>query len=157
MLPASPPIYRYYAADRFAAQGLAVQSAEQCTIITSRRVSASGASGMLGAARLLGQSTGAALVALMLNQFGDSGTRIFRCSRRRHGDSRGGSERFCVMRNHAFGRKKRTNSTRFSSPVGAVARVLTRYVALQCVYQRWVRHKPALNDFDFALCETPSC
>ncbi|EAQ4292313.1 MFS transporter [Salmonella enterica] len=35
-----------------------------------------GASGMLGTARLLGQSTGAALVALMLNQFGDSGTHL---------------------------------------------------------------------------------
>ncbi len=31
---------------------------------------------MLGTARLLGQSTGAALVALMLNQFGDSGTHV---------------------------------------------------------------------------------
>ena len=31
---------------------------------------------MLGTARLLGQSTGAALVALMLNQFGDSGTHM---------------------------------------------------------------------------------
>lgn len=31
---------------------------------------------MLGTARLLGQSTGAALVALMLNQFDDSGTHV---------------------------------------------------------------------------------
>lgn len=36
----------------------------------------SGASGMLGTARLLGQSSGAALVALMLNQFGDNGTHV---------------------------------------------------------------------------------
>ncbi len=35
-----------------------------------------GASGMLGTARLLGQSSGAALVALMLNQFGDNGTHV---------------------------------------------------------------------------------
>lgn len=31
---------------------------------------------MLGTARLLGQSSGAALVALMLNQFGDNGTHV---------------------------------------------------------------------------------
>ncbi|MGS9059203.1 hypothetical protein ACQWHU_25590, partial [Salmonella enterica subsp. enterica serovar Infantis] len=35
-----------------------------------------GASGMLGTARLLGPSTGAALVARMVNQFGDSGTHL---------------------------------------------------------------------------------
>ncbi|MGR1147231.1 MFS transporter [Escherichia coli] len=40
------------------------------------RVHAGGASGMLGTARLLGQSSGAALVALMLNQFGDNGTHV---------------------------------------------------------------------------------
>lgn len=31
---------------------------------------------MLGTARLLGQSSGAALVALLLNQFGDNGTHV---------------------------------------------------------------------------------
>ena len=31
---------------------------------------------MLGTARLLGRASGAALVALMLNQFGDNGTRL---------------------------------------------------------------------------------
>ena len=51
------------------------QSPNNHTIITSApRDRSGGASGMLGTARLLGQSTGAALVALMLNQFGDNGT-----------------------------------------------------------------------------------
>lgn len=52
------------------------QSPNNHTIITSAPRERSGASGMLGTARLLGQSTGAALVALMLNQFGDSGTHL---------------------------------------------------------------------------------
>ncbi len=53
------------------------QSPNNNTIITSApRERSGGASGMLGTARLLGQSTGAALVALMLNQFGDSGTHL---------------------------------------------------------------------------------
>ncbi|EKP7079040.1 MFS transporter [Salmonella enterica] len=53
------------------------QSPNNHTIITSApRERSGGASGMLGTARLLGQSTGAALVALMLNQFGDSGTHV---------------------------------------------------------------------------------
>ncbi|EJB6081500.1 MFS transporter [Salmonella enterica subsp. enterica serovar Newport] len=53
------------------------QSPNNHTIITSApRERCGGASGMLGTARLLGQSTGAALVALMLNQFGDSGTHL---------------------------------------------------------------------------------
>lgn len=53
------------------------QSPNNHTIITSApRERSGGASGMLGTARLLGQSSGAALVALMLNQFGDDGTHI---------------------------------------------------------------------------------
>lgn len=53
------------------------QSPNNHTIITSApRERSGGASGMLGTVRLLGQSTGAALVALMLNQFGDSGTHL---------------------------------------------------------------------------------
>lgn len=53
------------------------QSPNNHTIITSApRERSGGASGMLGTARLLGQSTGAALVALMLNQFGNSGTHL---------------------------------------------------------------------------------
>lgn len=53
------------------------QSPNNHTIITSApRDRSGGASGMLGTARLLGQSTGAALVALMLNQFADNGTHI---------------------------------------------------------------------------------
>ncbi|QRG77510.1 MFS transporter [Citrobacter sp. R56] len=51
------------------------QSPNNHTIITSApRERSGGASGMLGTARLLGQSSGAALVALMLNLFGDGGT-----------------------------------------------------------------------------------
>lgn len=51
------------------------QSPNNHTIITSApRNRSGGASGMLGTARLFGQTTGAALVALMFNMFGDSGT-----------------------------------------------------------------------------------
>jgi len=53
------------------------QSPNNHTIITSApRERSGGASGMLGTARLLGQSSGTALVALMLNQFGDNGTHV---------------------------------------------------------------------------------
>lgn len=51
------------------------QSPNNHTIISSApRHRSGGASGMLGTARLLGQSTGAALVALMFNLFGNHGT-----------------------------------------------------------------------------------
>lgn len=51
------------------------QSPNNHTIITSApRNRSGGASGMLGTARLLGQSMGAALVALLFNLFGDNGT-----------------------------------------------------------------------------------
>lgn len=51
------------------------QSPNNHTIISSApRQRSGGASGMLGTARLLGQTTGAALVAMMFNLFGDSGT-----------------------------------------------------------------------------------
>ena len=51
------------------------QSPNNHTIISSApRQRSGGASGMLGTARLVGQSTGAALVALMFNLFSDSGT-----------------------------------------------------------------------------------
>ena len=51
------------------------QSPNNHTIITAApRQRSGGASGMLGTARLLGQSCGAALVALMFNLFGTSGT-----------------------------------------------------------------------------------
>jgi len=51
------------------------QSPNNHTIITSAPGNRSGgASGMLGTARLLGQSMGAALVALLFNLFGDNGT-----------------------------------------------------------------------------------
>ncbi|MFB4339216.1 MFS transporter [Pantoea sp. CS_6] len=51
------------------------QSPNNHTIITSApRQRSGGASGMLGTARLLGQSSGAALVALMFNWLGNDGT-----------------------------------------------------------------------------------
>ncbi|SNY73824.1 MFS transporter [Enterobacter sp. CC120223-11] len=51
------------------------QSPNNHTIVSSApRHRSGGASGMLGTARLLGQSTGAALVALMFNLFGTQGT-----------------------------------------------------------------------------------
>lgn len=51
------------------------QSPNNYTIISSApRRRSGGASGMLGTARLLGQTTGAALVALMFNLFGNHGT-----------------------------------------------------------------------------------
>jgi DHA2 family multidrug resistance protein-like MFS transporter len=51
------------------------QSPNNHTIITSAPGNRSGgASGMLGTARLLGQSMGAALVALLFNLFDDNGT-----------------------------------------------------------------------------------
>lgn len=51
------------------------QSPNNHTIITSApRNRSGGASGLLGTARLLGQTTGAALVALMFNLFPESGT-----------------------------------------------------------------------------------
>ncbi|WP_312182275.1 MFS transporter [Pantoea sp. CTOTU46764] len=51
------------------------QSPNNHTIITAApRNRSGGASGMLGTARLVGQSSGAALVALMFNLFNDSGT-----------------------------------------------------------------------------------
>lgn len=51
------------------------QSPNNHTIISSApRQRSGGASGMLGTARLLGQTTGAALVAMMFNLFGDGGT-----------------------------------------------------------------------------------
>lgn len=53
------------------------QSPNNHTIISAApRHRSGGASGMLGTARLLGQSTGAALVALLFNAFGDSGTHV---------------------------------------------------------------------------------
>ena len=53
------------------------QSPNNHTIVSSApRNRSGGASGMLGTARLLGQSTGAALVALMFNSFGNNGTHV---------------------------------------------------------------------------------
>jgi len=53
------------------------QSPNNHTIITSApKHRSGGASGMLGTARLLGQSTGAALVALMFNLFPHTGTHV---------------------------------------------------------------------------------
>ena len=51
------------------------QSPNNHTIISAApRQRSGGASGMLGTARLLGQSSGAAMVALMFNMFSDNGT-----------------------------------------------------------------------------------
>ena len=51
------------------------QSPNNHTIISAApRHRSGGASGMLGTARLLGQTSGAALVALMFNLFGQHGT-----------------------------------------------------------------------------------
>ncbi len=53
----------------------AVSVADNHTIVASAPSHRSGgASGMLGTARLLGQSTGAALVALLFNLLGNNGT-----------------------------------------------------------------------------------
>lgn len=53
------------------------QSPNNHTIMTAApRHRSGGASGMLGTARLLGQSTGAALVALMFNLAGQNGTHV---------------------------------------------------------------------------------
>ncbi|MFS2225560.1 MFS transporter [Pantoea sp. B65] len=53
------------------------QSPNNHTIISSApRNRSGGASGMLGTARLLGQTSGAALVALMFNLFGNHGTHV---------------------------------------------------------------------------------
>lgn len=53
------------------------QSPNNHTIITSApRHRSGGASGMLGTARLLGQSTGAAMVALMFNLAGQNATHV---------------------------------------------------------------------------------
>jgi len=53
------------------------QSPNNHTIISSApRQRSGGASGMLGTARLLGQSTGAALVALMFNLAGQNGNHV---------------------------------------------------------------------------------
>jgi DHA2 family multidrug resistance protein-like MFS transporter len=78
MLPASPTdidiIWRMLLCG--AGFGL-FQSPNNHTIIASApRNRSGGASGMLGTARLLGQSTGAALVALMFNAFGNGGTHV---------------------------------------------------------------------------------
>ncbi|EMC7940784.1 MFS transporter [Salmonella enterica] len=78
MLPASPSDLNIIWPMILCGAGFGLfQSPNNHTIITSApRERSGGASGMLGTARLLGQSTGAALVALMLNQFGDSGTHL---------------------------------------------------------------------------------
>ncbi|NDO80109.1 MFS transporter [Citrobacter sp. NCU1] len=78
LLPASPSDIRIIWPMMLCGAGFGLfQSPNNHTIITSApRERSGGASGMLGTARLLGQSSGAALVALMLNLFGDGGTHI---------------------------------------------------------------------------------
>ncbi|ECG8589163.1 MFS transporter [Salmonella enterica subsp. salamae] len=78
MLPASPSNLHIIWPMILCGAGFGLfQSPNNHTIITAApRERSGGASGMLGTARLLGQSIGAALVALMLNQFGDNGTHL---------------------------------------------------------------------------------
>ncbi len=117
------------------------QSPNNHTIITSApRERSGGASGMLGTARLLGQSTGAALVALMLNQFGDSGTHLSLLAAAIPA-TRGGGERFTYYATTRSGVKAR-HSTRFSYlPVGLLFQVLAATQRFNAFIQRWVRHK----------------
>lgn len=76
MLPASPTDLNIIVPMILCGAGFGLfQSPNNHTIISSApRNRSGGASGMLGTARLFGQSTGAALVALMFNMFHDNGT-----------------------------------------------------------------------------------
>ena len=78
MLPANPA--HFDVAWRMALSGLGFglfQTPNNRTMIAAApRERSGGASGMLGTARLLGQTTGAALVALFLGRFGSEGTQI---------------------------------------------------------------------------------
>lgn len=76
MLPASPSDLNIIVPMILCGAGFGLfQSPNNHTIISSApRNRSGGASGMLGTARLFGQSTGAALVALMFNMFHDNGT-----------------------------------------------------------------------------------
>ncbi|TVO36808.1 MFS transporter [Vibrio algivorus] len=76
MLPASPTDLNIIVPMILCGAGFGLfQSPNNHTIISSAPPNRSGgASGMLGTARLFGQSTGAALVALMFNMFHDNGT-----------------------------------------------------------------------------------
>jgi len=76
LLPASPDDWSIIWRMMICGAGFGLfQSPNNHTIISSApRHRSGGASGMLGTARLLGQTSGAALVALMFNLFGDQGT-----------------------------------------------------------------------------------
>ena len=78
MLPANPA--HFDVAWRMALSGLGFglfQTPNNRTMIAAApRERTGGASGMLGTARLLGQTTGAALVALFLGRFRSEGTQI---------------------------------------------------------------------------------
>jgi DHA2 family multidrug resistance protein-like MFS transporter len=78
LLPATPSVIDV--AWRMALSGLGFglfQTPNNRTMIAAApRERSGGASGMLGTARLLGQTTGAALVALFLGRFGSEGTQI---------------------------------------------------------------------------------
>ncbi len=110
------------------------QSPNNHTIITSApRERSGGASGMLGTARLLGQSTGAALVALMLNQFGDSGTHLSLLAAAIPA-TRGGGERFTYYATTRSGVKSASFDALFILASGLIISGTRRYAALQCVY-----------------------
>ncbi|RRZ95941.1 MFS transporter [Erwinia sp. 198] len=76
LLPASPDNWSIIWRMTICGAGFGLfQSPNNHTIISSApRHRSGGASGMLGTARLLGQTSGAALVALMFNLFSDQGT-----------------------------------------------------------------------------------
>lgn len=76
LLPASPDNWSIIWRMMICGAGFGLfQSPNNHTIISSApRHRSGGASGMLGTARLLGQTSGAALVALMFNLFSDQGT-----------------------------------------------------------------------------------
>ncbi len=109
---------------------------------------------MLGTARLLGQSTGAALVALMLNQLGDARTHSRR-SRRRSRHSRGGSERFTYYATTRSGKSARHSDALFIRPVRAD---YFRYSPLRSASMRSYpaaarQQQLPLNDFDLPLIQ----
>lgn len=130
------------------------QSPNNHTIITSApRERSGGASGMLGTARLLGQSTGAALVALMLNQFGDSGTHLSLLAAAIPA-TRGGGERFTYYATTRSGVKKRVIRRAFHTCQWAY---YFRYSPLRSASMRLSSGgcviNSSLNDFDLPLIQ----
>ncbi len=109
---------------------------------------------MLGTARLLGQSTGAALVALMLNQFLAIAVRIFAA---RGGDpaTRGGSERFTYYATtRSDGESASFDALFILCQWAYYFRYSPLRKALQCVYPAGgCVTNSSLNDFDLPLIQ----